>query len=403
MVYYTRIEFECNRMKNSIDNPVISHRVQDMKEYFFLIANKRIKAVSESGIAVINLGIGSPDLAPPEAVKETLAKHVLENSNYGYPSYQGLPALLNEISNWYKREYSLSLDISNIQPMAGSKEAIFFITMALVNKDDVVLVPDPGYPTYTSAVQLIEAKFQKYSLKLQNHFLPDLKEMENQDLSKVKMMWINYPNNPTGAVASIEDYRRILDFTRKHGIVLVSDNPYSHVTFDSLRVPSLLEVAEKDDLVIEVDSLSKTYNLAGLRLAWAVGNQELMSALKSVYSNIETGIFTAIQKAAIKALQTPTEWIEDRNKVYEGRTKIALQLCEALGLKAIPPKGALYVWAQIPKDQLSSEKYCFALLERTGVFITPGTAFGDQGEGFVRISLCQPESVFLEAIERINK
>lgn len=377
-------------------------RMSDLSEYFFVRANNHIIHVKQAGKDVIDLGIGSPDLLPHHSVIDALHTAVQRPSAHMYPPYNGLLELRRGIAAWYQRHHNLNLDPSTqIFPTAGSKQGIVHLMLALIDQGDKVLIPNPGYSTFEKGTKIAGGEVMYYQLSEESHFLPDLSAIDQLDLTSVKLMWLNYPNNPTGAVASLEDYRKILAFARRHHIIVANDNPYSHITFDGYKAPSLLEAAKSDDLVIEFNSLSKTYNIAGWRLGWAAGHHELIKLLSMMNSNIETGSFLPVQEAAITALELPDEWIEERNEIYAGRRTVVIELLEKLGCTVYPPSAALYVWAKLPHGSENSESFAFSLLERTAIFITPGTAFGSGGEGYLRASLCQSAQRIEEAIERI--
>jgi LL-diaminopimelate aminotransferase len=390
---------------NNIFQP--AKRLDSLQEYFFSRAAEKIAAVQKTGTQIINLGIGSPDLPPPPAVIEKLTAELANPANHVYPPYNGIPEFRQAIAQWYTQNYSLNFNAdTQVLPLAGSKQGIIHLTLAVIDKGDQVLVPNPGYSAYAKAATMAGGEVVEYSLTEENGFLPDIKQLESFNLSRVKMIWINYPNNPTGADISREQLQELLEFTRQHNIIIASDNPYSHVTFDGHKTTSILEDATPNDLVIELNSLSKTYNMAGWRIGWAVGHPEIIAALKNINSNIETGMFIPLQKAAVIALQTPPAWIEQRNQVYAERRASIISLLEALNCTVFPPKASLYVWAKLPGEvttKMTAEAYCFALLEKTGVFLTPGTAFGSNGEGYVRVAICQPKEVIEDAKKRVTQ
>lgn len=374
-------------------------RMADLSEYFFASLNTKLETYkkSQNSRPIINLGIGNPDLPPHPAVIETLKTESEKPDAHTYPPYNGLPELRQALAAWYQREHAVELDPeTQVFPTTGSKQGIAHFTLAVVDRGDRVLVPNPGYATYAKASHLAGGEVVEYPLKEENNFLPDLHQLENLDLTNVKVLWINYPNNPTGASASKEDLKQILLFARRHNMILASDNPYSHTTFTGQPAPSILEIAEPDDLVIEFNSLSKTYNMAGMRIGWAVGHPTLITLLSTVNSNIETGIFRPLQKAATAALTLPNEWIVKKNNIYKKRRQKLHLLLEKIGCSVFPSQATLYLWAKIPEGEKRSEDFVFSLLYRTGIFITPGTAFGSQGEGYVRVACCQS----LEVIEK---
>jgi LL-diaminopimelate aminotransferase len=376
-------------------------RTAHLSEYFFARANQKIAEVAKHK-KVINLGIGNPDLLPHPAVIETLHHAVESQTAHSYPPYNGLLELRAELAAWYSRNYGITLDPkTEVFPTAGSKQGIVHFMLATIDQGDRVLIPDPGYSSYEKATLIAGGSVIRYALDAEHHFLPNLEQLTTQDLRNVKVMWINYPNNPTGATITRDELKKILAFTRRHNIILANDNPYSHVTYDGYHAPSLLEVAEPDDLIIEFNSLSKTYNMAGWRVGWAVGHPELIRLLSSMNSNIETGTFIPLQLAAITALKLDQQWIAERNAVYAERRILVMKILEKLGCQVYKPQAALYVWAKLPEHVKKSELFAFELLEKSGVFITPGTAFGSGGEGYLRASLCQPTQQLEEALERV--
>lgn len=378
-------------------------RMNSLGEYFFSRAHKKIDQLASTGKQVINLGIGSPDLAPSPLVIKELTEKASDSSMHTYPSYSGLPAFRTEIANWYQREFGVKIDSHNmVQPTSGSKEGIVFTTLALVNPGEEVLIPNPGFATYERAAIIAGAIPRMYSLDRENEYQPSFESLEKMDLSKVKLMWINYPHNPTGATASIMQLENIVNFAKKHSIILASDNPYSHISFGRDHEASILEIPGALDISVELNSLSKTYNMAGWRLGWVVGNSNLMKAIAALYSNIETGIFNPIQYAGVKALQLPQTFINERNEIYRKRSVIANEIAKIIGCETYETKASLYVWAKLPPTVVNAEQFCFDLLEKTGVFITPGSAFGSNGEGYIRIALCQPEEVLINAKKMIE-
>lgn len=373
-------------------------RMDSLGEYFFARAHKKIEQVASTGKVIINLGIGSPDLAPSPLVIEELIQKASDPTMHTYPSYTGLPQFRTEIASWYQKEFGVHIDQTNmVLPFSGSKEGIVFTTLALADPGDAVLIPNPGFSTYERGAIIAGATPRMYSLDRENEYQPDFEALEKTDLSKVKLMWINYPHNPTGATASYKQLEDIVNFAERHSIILASDNPYSHISYNKAHEVSILEIPKALNLAIELNSLSKTYNMAGWRVGWVVGNPNLIATISALYSNIETGIFNPIQYAGIKALQLPRSFITERNEVYKKRLIIANDIAQMLGCEKNETTASLYAWARLPKHILNAEKFCFDLLEKTGIFVTPGTAFGSNGEGYIRIALCQPEQVLLNA------
>jgi aspartate/methionine/tyrosine aminotransferase len=319
-----------------------------------------------------------------------------------YPSYSGLPQFREAIAAWYQQEFEVALDSEQqVLPFNGSKQAIVYATLAFAGTGDEVLIPNPGYSAYEKAAQIAGATPVFYELKPEHHFLPDLTELAQRDLRHVKVMWINYPHNPTGAVASLSDLQTLAEFAQAHDIILINDNPYSHITFENYRAPSLLQVNVPNAQLIELSSLSKTYNMPGWRIGWGVGKPELIAVLKNIFSNIETGQFIPLHVAAVEALHTPAVWIAQRNRIYADRRQLVIQLLEGLGCKPLPTPATLYVWAKLPPSEKSAEDFVFRLLEETGIFLAPGTAFGPGGEGYVRAAICAEKEMLTTWVEKL--
>lgn len=376
-----------------------SNRLNKLQEYFFEKANKKIKLYEErSGQKAINLGIGSPDLPPSEEIIKTAIDGILKSENHKYPSYTGLPELKQAITEYYGQRFNVELNPENeVLPLLGSKEGIANLHLALIDDGDEVLVPDPGYSVYTTGTEMAGGIPIKYDLIEKNAFLPDISQLESLVTNKTKLIWLNYPNNPTGAVADLSVFKKVFEFAERFDLIIAHDNPYADISFDGYLSRSFLNIERAKERTIEFNSLSKTYNMAGWRVGMAVGNQQLISALLKIKSNIDTGIFVPLQLASIQALTGDQTWIRDRNKVYENRRDRICSILKNLGLNPIIPKSALYIWIKV--NSLNVEEAAFDILEKTGVFITPGSVFGKNGEGYLRISLCQSMDV-LDEVER---
>ena len=378
-----------------------ANRVSVVQEYYFSRNNRRLDAMRKSGVEVINLGIGSPDLPPAPEVIETLAREAQNPNAHGYMPYVGVPALREGYAEWYKRWYGVEFNLADeVLPLIGSKEGIMHIMMAFINEGDGVLVPDPGYPTYSSVAQLVGARTIKYKLYEELDWQPNFDELEQMDLSGVKMMWINYPNMPTGASATIELYKRIVDFGRRHNILIVNDNPYSFILHE--KPISLMAVEGAKDVAIELNSMSKAHNMAGWRFGVAVSNAEVISTILRVKSNMDSGVFKPMQLAAVEALKLGQEWFDEVNAEYRRRQVVAFEIMDVLGCKYNKKQGGLFVWARIPDEWDSAEALSDKVLNETGVFITPGFIFGSQGERFLRISLCAKVEIFEKALSKIK-
>lgn len=378
-----------------------ANRVSVVQEYYFSRNNRRLDAMRKSGVEVINLGIGSPDLPPAPEVIETLAREAQNSNAHGYMPYVGVPALREGYAEWYKRWYGVEFNPADeVLPLIGSKEGIMHIMMAFINEGDGVLVPDPGYPTYSSVAQLVGARTIKYKLYEELDWQPNFDELEQMDLSGVKMMWINYPNMPTGVSATMELYKRIVDFGRRHNILIVNDNPYSFILHE--KPISLMAVEGAKDVAIELNSMSKAHNMAGWRFGVAVSNAEVISTILRVKSNMDSGVFKPMQLAAVEALKLGQEWFDEVNAEYRRRQVVAFEIMDALGCKYNKKQGGLFVWARIPDERDSAEALSDKVLNETGVFITPGFIFGSQGERFLRISLCAKVEIFEKALAKIK-
>ena len=372
-------------------------RLNDVKEYYFSIKLKEVRTLIDQGKPIINLGIGSPDLSPPESVISALRNA----DTHGYQSYQGLPELRKAIASFYAKNYGVDLNFKNqILPLMGSKEGILHISMAFLDKGDKVLIPNPGYPTYESVTRLLEAEPLFYKLKEENQWWPDLKEIEKNDLSHVKIMWVNYPHMPTGSNANEELFKELIAFGKKHQILIVNDNPYSFVLNNEPK--SILSVEGAKEIAIELNSLSKTFNMAGWRVGMVVGAENYLDAILKVKSNMDSGMFYGIQKGAIEALGLSSDWFDDMNHIYRQRRNVIWKICDTLNCTYDKESSGLFVWAKLPAGK-KSEEITDDILYNHDVFITPGTVFGDQGEGYIRFSLCIDEQKILEVLERLTK
>jgi aspartate/methionine/tyrosine aminotransferase len=354
------------------------------------------------GKNVINLGIGSPDQMPSDEVIEALHASAENSANHGYQSYIGIPSLRAGMAELYQRNYGVQLDPNTeILPLMGSKEGIMHISMAFLNPGDEVLVPNPGYPTYSAVTNLVQAVARRYELTEDNGWQPDLDALEKQDLSKVKLMWVNYPNMPTGAKANREVMKQLVDFGRKYSIIICNDNPYSFIL--NPEPSSLLEVSGAKEIAIELNSLSKSHNMAGWRIGMAASNATFISYILRVKSNMDSGMFRPLQDAAAKALEAGPEWFAQVNAVYARRRKLVYELLDSLSCSYDINQVGLFVWAKVPAQFGKGQVVSDQLLEKAHVFLTPGFIFGSNGESYIRISLCATEEVIQESINRINQ
>jgi aspartate/methionine/tyrosine aminotransferase len=376
-------------------------RVNQVSEYYFSRKLKEVAEMNAAGKRVINLGIGSPDLPPQALVIETLREHVLRADEHGYQPYTGIPELRQAFSNWYKTWYKVETNPeTEILPLIGSKEGILHVSMAFLNPGEGVLIPDPGYPTYHSVSRLVGARILTYELKAAGGWYPDFEALEKSDLSGVKLMWVNYPNMPTGANASRELFEKLVAFGRKHRIVIVNDNPYSFILND--KPLSILSVPGAKDICIELNSLSKSHNMPGWRMAMLTSNPQFVQWVLRVKSNIDSGQFKPVQYAAATALRATHEWYEGMNNVYRSRRELAGEIMRALHCRFDDKQVGLFLWGEIPEEAEGSEALADKVLYDAKVFITPGSIFGRCGERYLRISLCCKHETLEEALNRIR-
>jgi len=374
-------------------------RLDKVEEYYFSSKLREVRQLMSEGKPIISMAIGSPDLSPSKAVIEAVAAAIQDENGHGYQNYQGLPELRKGMADFYQNQFGVELNPNNeILPLMGSKEGIMHISLAFLNEGDHVLIPNPGYPTYTSVTNLVQAVPVYYDLKEENGWEPDFEALEKLDLEKVKIMWLGYPHMPTGARGSLALFEKLVAFAKKHNILLVNDNPYSFVLNDNPM--SLLQVEGAKEVALELNSLSKTFNMAGWRVGMVLGNPEIIDAILKVKSNMDSGMFYGIQKGAVAALNCDESWFEDQNKIYRRRRELTEQLAEKLGCKVYKEGVGLFVWAKLPEGIESSEKFIDEILYEKHIFITPGTIFGSNGEGYIRFSLCAKEEKIQEAIDR---
>jgi len=374
-------------------------RLKTVQEYYFSKKLREVRGLMAQGKPIINMGIGSPDLTPSEHVLKAIQNSVFEAGAHQYQSYQGLPQLREAIASFYNKRFDVTADpATEILPLMGSKEGIMHISLAFLNAGDEVLIPNPGYPTYTSVTNLVGAVPTYYDLTEENGWFPDLEVLEEQDLSKVKIMWLSYPHMPTGATATREQFVKIVAFAKKHTILLVNDNPYSFVL--NTDPASILSIPNVKDVCLELNSLSKTFNMAGWRVGFVLGSEEHINAILKVKSNMDSGMFYGIQKGAIAALESSDDWFVELNKVYSARRELIFQLADTLGCSYDRDAVGLFVWAKLPEGSVASEAFIDEILYKKDLFITPGTIFGSNGEGYIRFSLCITEDKIKEAIAR---
>ena len=378
----------------------VADRLHTVEEYYFSKKLREVSLLIASGKPIINLGIGSPDMQPPKKVVDAISGSLFDINAHKYQSYQGLPELRQAIANFYKEHYQVNLSANTeVLPLMGSKEGIMHISMAYLNKGDEVLIPNPGYPTYQSVTKLVEASPIFYNLDAANNWLPDLNALEQLDLSKVKLMWVNYPHMPTGAQPSESLFEELVAFAKKHEMLIVNDNPYSFVLNNNPS--SILSVPGAKDVCLELNSLSKTFNMAGWRVGMVVGDNKHINDILKVKSNMDSGMFYGIQKGAIEALKCSNMWFSTLNSVYSQRRYLVWQLANALNCTYDKNATGLFVWAKLPA-YVKSEEFIDTILKENHIFITPGTIFGSQGEGYIRFSLCAQTEDLEEAIARVK-
>lgn len=381
-------------------------RLEGIGEYYFSQKLREIDDMNKAGKQVINLGIGSPDMPPHPDVIQTLHDEALKPNQHGYQNYKGSPVLRNAIYQWYKKWYNVELNAdTEILPLIGSKEGIMHICMTYLNDGDSVLIPNPGYPTYRAAAKIAGANILEYELKEENNWFPDLKELKKNDPGKVKLMFVNYPHMPTGKLPTKELFIELVDFARKNNILIVHDNPYSFILprwLSGDKPMSLLSVDGSKEVVIELNSLSKSHNMAGWRVGMLVGAKERIDDVLRFKSNMDSGMFLPLQLASVKALQLGQEWHDEVNKVYKGRRDKVNELLGLLHCSFDKSQAGLFVWASIPSNYKDGYELSDKVLHGSNVFITPGGIFGSAGNNYVRVSLCTPEQRIEEAIQRIK-
>lgn len=378
-------------------------RIQSLPPYLFAEVDRRIAEKRAAGFDVISLGIGDPDLPSPSHVVEAAQDAVADARRHRYPDYYGLPELRAAIARWYQRRFGVQLDPDReVVPLIGSKEGIAHLPVAFVDPGDVVLVPDPGYPVYSIGTMLANGVPYMMPLKAERGFLPDLDVIPADIAQRAQLIWINYPNNPTAAIAPMEFFEQVVDFGRRYDLLVCHDNAYSDVAYDGYVAPSFLEVPGAKDVAVEFHSLSKTFNMTGWRVGMMVGNQTAVEALGRVKTNVDSGIFEALQLASIAALDADPAWITERNGRFQQRRDSIIATLSRIGIEAPAPKASLYVWAPVP-DGYTSVDFSLRVLDDAAVWLTPGVGFGAHGEGYFRISLTVPDHRLVEALERLER
>ncbi len=380
----------------------LSQLVNSLPPYHFANTKKKIAERKAAGVDVISLSMGDPDLPAPQVVIERLCAELQNPENTRYPEYRGMRALHEAICGWFERRFGVHLvPERDILPLLGSKEGLAYVAAAVLNPGDIALLPDPYYTVYLTGSTTAGAQPYLLPLLEENGYLPDLDSIPQHALAKARLLWLNYPNNPTTACAGRSFFEKAVEFARRHNLVIVHDMAYAEVYFEDFRPMSILQIPGAFDVAVELHSLSKTYNMAGFRVGMLVGNAELVDAVARLKSNIDSGMFRPIQYAAIEALHLPASWIVERNAIYRRRRDMLVEGCNAIGMYAQTPKAGLYVWAAIPEG-FTARDFVNWLFDKTGVLLTPGTNFGAMGEGYVRISMTAPDERIATAIKRIQ-
>ena len=376
-------------------------RIEKLPPYLFAQISKKVAAKKAQGIDVISFGIGDPDLPTPTHIVDALCDAARDPANHRYPETEGLPAFRSAAAQWYDRRFGVSLDpATQLISLIGSKEGIAHIALCFIDPGDVALVPDPAYPVYEIGAMFAGGAAYPLPLREDRGFLPDLEAVPSDVANRAKLLWLNYPNNPTGAVADLDFFERVVHFAKRHDIAVCHDGPYSEVAFDGYRPPSFLQAKGSVDVGIEFHSLSKSYNMTGWRIGMAAGNPQIIDALMRVKSNIDSGVPQAVQRMAIAALEGPQDCIPEHNAIYQRRRDRAVDALRKLGLRVTPPKASLYIWARIPEG-MTSAAFAERLLDDAAVIVTPGNGYGPSGEGYVRLSLTLPDDRLEEGLARI--
>lgn len=379
-----------------------AERLKITKEYYFSVKLQEVRALIAGGKDIISIAIGNPDMTPSQSTIDELARQASNPANHGYQPYRSIPELRTAIAAWTKDTYGVSLNPEDeILPLIGSKEGITHISLAFINPGDEVLVPELGYPAYATVTEMIGGKSVIYPMMENHQWKPDLEALEKNDLSKVKIMWINYPNMPTGAPASADVFGEIVDFARKNKILVAHDNPYSLVLNEKPPI-SLLSVEGSKEVAIELNSMSKSHNMAGWRVGWVAGAKSYIDAIVQIKSNVDSGMFKPMQLAAAQALKNPEAWHKERNAEYKKRRLLAWEILDLLGCNYDKSQTGMFIWAKVNPQVGSSEKLADYLLYEKNIFVTPGFVFGEKGEKYIRVSLCVKQEVLHRVLERLQ-
>jgi LL-diaminopimelate aminotransferase len=380
----------------------IARRIENLKPYLFVEINKKIAEKKAKGEEVISFAIGDPDIPTPEHIINELCQAARDPVNHRYPESEGLPELHQAIANWYKKRFNVVLDpATEVLPLIGSKEGIGHIAFCVIDPGDIALVPDPAYPVYATGTQLAGGRPYYLALKENNGFLPNLNGIHEDILRKTKVLWINYPNNPTGAIADLNFFNRVVEFAKKFNILVCHDGPYTEVAFDGYQPPSFMQAESAKEIGVEFHSLSKSYNMTGWRIGMVVGNAQAISALRTLKSNLDSGIPQAIQRMAIEAFNGPQDSITEHNTIYQRRRDLICEVLNNIGLGVTIPKASLYVWARVPEGYNSID-FTADLLDQVGVAVTPGVGYGRSGEGYIRLSLTIPDASLVKGLSRLS-
>ncbi len=379
-----------------------AERIASFKPYFFASLNRKIADLKAKGVDVIRIDMGSPDLPPADFIVDSLVESARRPDTHGYTPNGGTPEFRQAVANYYGERFEVELDPNKeVIGLIGSKEGLFNLSQVILNPGDVALVPDPGYPVYSAGAQIAGGRVVNMPLLKENGFLPDFKAIAPADLEKAKLLWLNYPNNPTGAIAPMRFFEEAILFAREHHLLIAHDAPYTDVCFDNYHAPSIMQVPGAKEVCVEFNSLSKTYNMAGWRLGMAVGNPEVISYLFTYKSQMDTSNFAPVFTAGVSALSADQSWLEDRNQIYHERRDLVVNGLRKAGFQVDTPQAAIYVWAHLPTGVTDSTSFCTRMLEETGVSTTPGVVYGQHGEGYLRISLGTATDRIAEAMQRI--
>jgi LL-diaminopimelate aminotransferase len=380
----------------------VARRIANLKPYLFVEINKKIAEKKAKGEEVVSFAIGDPDIPTPPHIINRLCQAAQDPANHRYPESEGLPELHQAIAEWYKRRFNVILDpATEVLPLIGSKEGIGHIAFCFIDPGDIALVPDPAYPVYSVGTQLAGGRPYYLSLKAENGFLPNLRSVRDFILKQTRVLWLNYPNNPTGAVAGLDFFNQVVAFARQNNILVCHDGPYSEVAFDGYQPVSFMQADGAKDIGVEFHSLSKSYNMTGWRIGMVVGNAEAVGSLRTLKSNLDSGIPQAIQYMAIEALNGPQDCVAEHNAIYQRRRDLIVEVLNNIGLEVTLPKASLYVWAKVPEGY-NSVDFTTDLLEQVGVAVTPGVGYGQSGEGYVRLSLTIPDASLVKGLSRLS-